>query len=193
MTFDWQKFDWQKLSKIREIQEYFEADFQGFQNRVAYHICELEKVDPEELDKLAIIRVIEVTNGCTQHGFRRNDENSLPVEQTRDCMKKVIGFMNNQRVDLPSGKSISFNESTNQLMREVRELYQDAFKKNMPDQEKEFYAYSTANFLTIGHQRFENAMQLVKQEFEDLFSTHYIEKGRKYINAYLEAISLDKE
>ena len=63
----------------------------------------------------------------------------------------------------------------------------------MPDQEKEFYAYSTANFLAIGHQRFENAMQLVKQEFEDLFSTHYIEKGRKYINAYLEAISLDKE
>ena len=191
MTFDWQKFDWQKLSQIREIQEYFEADFQGFQNRIAYHICELEKVDPEELDKLAIIRVIEVTNGCTQHGFRRNDENSLTVEQTRDCMKKVIGFMNNQRVDLPSGKSISFNESTNQLMREVRELYQDAFKKNIPDQEREFYAYSKANFLVIGHQRFENALQLVKQEFEDLFSTHYIEKGRKYITTYIEAISVE--
>jgi hypothetical protein len=191
MTFDWQKLDWQKLSKIREIQEYFEADFTGFKNRIEYHIVKLEQVAPEELEKLAIIRVVEVTNGCTQHGFRRNDENCLTVEQTRDCMKKVIGFMNNQRVDFPSGKSISFNESTNQLMREVRELYQDAFKNNIPDQEREFYAYSTANFLVIGHQRFENALQLVKQEFEDLFSTHYIEKGRKYITTYIEAISVE--
>jgi len=182
-------FDWQKLSQIREIQEYFEADFQDFQSRIEYHMRELEKVAPDELDKLAIIRVIEVTNGCTQYGFRRNDENCLTVEQTREAMQKVIGFMNNMRIDLPSGKSISFHESTNQLMREVRKIYQDAFKKNMAHQEREYYAYSTANFLALGRQRFEEAMELVKQEFEDLFSTYYIERGRKYIAPYIEAIS----
>jgi len=181
-------FDWQKLSQIRELKEYFDADFQGFKKCIEDHIHELQKVEKEELDKLAIIRAIEVTNGCVQHGFRRNDENCLTVEQTRECMQRVIGFMNDQKVYFPSGKSISFIESTNQLMREVRELYQDAFKKNMADREREFYACSTAHFLVYGRQRLEAAMQLVQQEFESLFSKHYIEKGCKYIASYIEAI-----
>jgi hypothetical protein len=184
-------FDWQKLAQVRELKEYFDADFESFKNRIEYYVNELQKVESDELDKLAIIRAIEVTNGCVQMGFRRNDENCLAVEQTRECMQKVIGFMNEQKVYFPSGKSIDFIDSTNQLMRKVRELYNDAFKKNIADQEREFYACSTAHFLVYGRQRLEVAMQLVQQEFEYLFSTHYIEKGRKYIASYIEALPLE--
>lgn len=184
-------FDWQKLAQIRELKEYFDADFESFKNRIEYYANELQNVESEELDKLAIIRAIEVTNGCVQMGFRRNDENCLTVEQTRECMQKVIRFMNEQKVYFPSGKSINFIDSTNQLMREVRELYNDAFKKNIANQEREFYACSTAHFLVYGRQRLEAAMQLVQQEFEYLFSTHYIEKGRKYIASYIEALPLE--
>jgi len=184
-------FDWQKLAQIRELKEYFESDFQGFKQRIELHVQELQKIEPEELDKLAIIRVIEVTNGCTQWGFRRSDDNCLTVEQTRECMQKVMGFMNNQKIDLPSGRSISFHESTSQFMSEVRQIYQDAFKKNMADQEREYYALSVAQSFVYGRDRLNSAMDLVKQEFESLFSTYYIERGRRYISAYTESISND--
>ena len=46
---------------------------------IEHHIHELQKIDSKELDKLAILRVIEVTNGCTQWGFRRKDEQCLSV------------------------------------------------------------------------------------------------------------------
>jgi hypothetical protein len=181
-------FNWQQLAQIKELKEYFETDFQGFSQRIEHHIHELEKIDSKELDKLAILRVLEVANGCTQWGFRRQDEQCLSVEQTRECMRKVIGFIQAKKIDLPSGESIHFTPSIEQLIEEGRGLYQEAFKKNIADQEKEYYAYSTAQFLVYGCQRLNTAIQLVGQEFESLFTTYYIEKGRNYIAPYMEAM-----
>lgn len=140
-------FNWQQLAQIKELKDYFETDFQGFSKQIEYHIQELQKIDSEELDKLALLRVLEVTNGCTQWGFRRKDEQCLSVDQTRECMRKVIGFIQDKKIYLPSGESICFTSSIEQLIDEGRELYQDAFKKNIADKEKEYYAYSTAQFL----------------------------------------------
>lgn len=181
-------FDWQQLAQIKELKEYFETDFDGFSKRIEHHIQELQKIDSKELDNLAVLRVLEVTNGCTQWGFRRKDEGCLSVEQTRECMKKVIGFIQDKKIDFPSGESIHFTSSIQQLIEEGRELYQEAFKKNITDKEKEYYAYSTAQFLVYGRPRLNAALQLVKQEFESLFTTHYIEKGRNYIAPYMEAL-----
>lgn len=180
--------NWQKLAQIEELKEYFEADSSGFQKRIEHHIHELQNIDSKELDKLACLRVIEVTNGCTQWGFRRHDKQRLSVEQTRECMRKVIGFIKNKKVDLPSGESIHFTLSTEQLIEEGRKLYQDAFKKKVGGAEKEYYAYSTAQFLVYGRQRLNAAIQLVKQQFESLFTTYYVEKGRNYIVPYIEAL-----
>ncbi len=94
---------------------------------------ELQKIESKELDNLAILRVLEVTNGCTLWGFRRKDEGCLSVEHTRECMKKVIGFIQDKKIDFPSGESIHFTSSIQQLIGEGRELYQDASKKNIPD------------------------------------------------------------
>jgi len=181
-------FNWQQLAQIKELKDYFETDFQGFSKRIEHHIYEIQKIDSKELDKLALLRVLEVTNGCTQWGFRRKDEQCLSVEQTRECMRKVIGFIQNKKIDLPSGESIHFTSSIEQLIEEGRKLYQDAFKKNIPDQKKEYYAYSTAQFLVYGRPRLTAAIQLVKQDFDSLFTTYYIEKGRNYIAPYLEAL-----
>lgn len=181
-------FNWQQLAQIKELKDYFETDYHGFSQRIEHHIHELQEIESKELDKLAILRVLEVTNGCTQWGFRRKDEQCLSVELTRECMKKVIGFIQDKKIDLPSGESIHFTSSIQQLIDEGRELYQDAFKKNIADKEKEYYAYSTAQFLVYGRPRLNAAIQLVKQEFESLFTTYYIEKGRNYIAPYIEAI-----
>lgn len=180
--------NWQKLAEIKELKEYFETDFYNFQKRIEYHIHELRKINSEELDKLAILRVLEVVNGCTQWGFRRQDKHCLSVEKTRECMRKVIGFIKDKKVDLSHGETIRFTLPIEQLIEEGRNLYQDAFKNNVAGAEAEYYAYSTAQFLVYGRQRLETAMQLVKQEFESLFTPYYIEKGRDYIAPYFEAL-----
>jgi hypothetical protein len=183
--------NWQALAQINELKEYFKDDFSGFQHRIEYHINELQKIDSKELDNLAILRVLEVTNGCTQWGFRRQDAECLSVEQTRECMRVVIGFIKEKKIDLLSGESIYFAASIERLIEEGRDLYQDAFKKNVDGAEKEYYAYSAAQFLVYGRQRLNTAMQLIQQEFEPLFTPHYINKGRNYIAPYLEAIPLE--
>lgn len=181
--------NWHKLAQIQDLKDYFDADFQGFQRQIARHIRDLQQLEPEELDKLAILRVIEVTNGCTQWAFRRQDEQALSAEQTRKCMQVVIGFMNDQQIHLPSGKTLGFSPATQQLMSDVRLLYHEAFKHNKADALQEFHAHSTAHFLIYGRHRMETAMQLVTNEFEPLFSAYFIQKGRSYIAPYLEALS----
>jgi hypothetical protein len=41
----------------------------------------------EEQDKLALLRLIECSNGCIQHSFRNGDVDALSPEETRIAMK----------------------------------------------------------------------------------------------------------
>jgi len=180
--------NWQKLAAIRELKEYFEADFEEFKGQIEAQLEGLRQLDAEELDKLALLRVLEVTNGCLQWGFRRQDEQSLSVERTRECMRQVIGFIQNQRIDLPNGEQIHFAPAVEALIEEGRELYQAAFKKNIAEKEKEYFAYSTAQFIVYGKPRLQAAIAQVQQQFEPLFSPYYIERGRNYIAPYMAAL-----
>ncbi|PSN19213.1 hypothetical protein C7271_08425 [filamentous cyanobacterium CCP5] len=179
--------NWEKLAQIRELQEYFEADYDDFKERIEQRIEELAALDPQELDKMAVIRVLEVTNGCIQWAFRRQDEQCLSIEQTRECMQVVIGFIKEKRIDLPNGETIRFTPEVEELLGQIRDLYQQAFKKNVDTAQREFYAYSAAQFLAFGQQRMQRAMDLVQQQFEPLFSDYYLQRGRRYIAPYVEA------
>lgn len=182
------EINWEKLAQISELQEYFEADSDGFKRRIQERIQELQQVDPEELEKMAVIRVLEVTNGCTQWAFRRQDDQCLSAEQTRECMQVVIGFIKHKKIDLPSGETIQFTPEVEALLEDIRDLYQDAFKKNVEGARREYYAYSVAQFAVFGQARMQAAMDLVKQHFESMFSPYYIQRGRRYMAPYLEAI-----
>jgi len=180
--------DWQRLAEIKELQDYFATDFEGFQRQIENRIAGLQKIDSEEFDKLALLRVLEVTNGCLQWSFRRQDAQCLSVEQTRECMRQVIGFIQNKKIELPDGEEIQFAPNSEALMEESRELYQAAFKKNIAEKEREYFAYSTAQFIVYGRQRLQAAMERVEQEFESLFTPYFIERGRRYISPYIEAL-----
>lgn len=180
--------NWQQLAAIRELKEYFETDFEGFQSQIEDHLTRLQQIDSEELDKLALLRVLEVTNGCLQWSFRRQDEQCLSVEQTRECMRQVIGFIQNKKIVFPSGEQLQFTPSIEALIEEGRELYQAAFKKNIAEKEKAYFAYSTAQFIVYGRHRLQAATQRVEQEFVSLFTPYYLQKGRNYIAPYLEAL-----
>lgn len=181
------QIDWEQLAQIQELQEFFEEDFAGFQQRIERHIQPLQEIDPRELDKLALLRVLEVTNGCTQWGFRRQDPHCLSVEQTRECMRVVIGFIKDKQIALPNGEILRFTPAIEQLIEEGRDLYQDAFKKNVEGAQREYFAYSTAQFLVYGRSRLEAAMALVEQHFVSLFGSDYLQRGRAYIAPYLAA------
>lgn len=181
--------DWQQLAQIEELQPYFEADFQGFQTQIEEYIRQLEQIEPGELDKLAILRVLEVTNGCTQWAFRRQDPECLSVEQTRECMRIVIGYIGDKRIDPPSGAPpIQFSPEIEALIEAGKELYRNAFKNNIAGARQDYFAYSAAQFLVYGRDRVAVAERWVRQEFEPLFTGYYINKGQNYVAPYLEAI-----
>ena len=178
---------WNKLAQIRELQEFFAEDYQGFKKLIEAYMEELEKFSDDALDKFAKLRALEVTNGCTQWGFRRGDKECLSIEQTRKCMNLVMGFMKRTELYFPSEGNIEFNEAEKAFVQKIRSLYKDGFKENIKASERKFYAASTAQFIILGHKRMEQAMTLVKKDYETLFSPYYIERGQKYIGAYLEA------
>ncbi|NEP78030.1 MAG: hypothetical protein F6K39_07480 [Okeania sp. SIO3B3] len=179
------KIDWNKLAEIKELKEFFEEDFQGFKKLIEDNIKELEKFSDQTLDKFAKLRVLETTNGCTQWGFRRGDKECLSVEQTRECMKLVMGFMKRSELYFPSEGQIEFDDEEKAFLEAGRSLYKDAFKNNIKDSERKYFAASTAQFIVYGHEGIQQAITLVKQDYETLFSSYYIQQGKKYITLYL--------
>ncbi len=55
-------------------------------------------------------------------------------------------------------------------------------------QDKSFYAASTAIFIVCGSKHIQPAFALVKQNYEDLFTPYYLDRGRKHIAPYLACI-----
>lgn len=182
------ELDWNKIAQIKELEEYFQEDSIGFQKLIEQSISQLQQFSQEDLDKLAQLRVLEVTNGCVQWGFRRKDSHSLSVDETRKCMKIVMGFIKEKKFYFPSKGMNSFNSELNDFIDKGRELYCNAFKNNIPGTKRQYYALSTAQFIVYGRTRLEAAITLVKQDYEVLFSPYFIQRGRNYIALYLACI-----
>ncbi len=76
----------------------------------------------EELDKLAVLRIIETSNGCIQQLFRNDDPDALSVEETREAMKFSMGSIKRMQIVLDN-ETIEFAEPTKAIMADVRDLY----------------------------------------------------------------------
>ncbi len=180
--------NWDKLAQVPELHSYFEEDFSGFKNKIEKYLQQWSNISEEDLDKLAILRALEVTNGCTQWAHRRGDEESLSLEQTRKCMKLSMSSIKNKQIDLTNGESITFSPQMQELIEDGREIYINAFKNNVPDQDREFYALSAAQFLTYGKPRMKKAFLLIRDNYEDYFTDFYLAKGVSYVVPYLQAV-----
>lgn len=179
---------WNKLAEIKELKEFFAEDYSGFKKLIEENIEEVEKFSESALDKFAKLRVLETTNGCTQWAFRRQDQECLSIEQTRKCMNLVMGFIKRLELYFPSEGKIEFDNEQKAYIRAMQSLYQDAFKKNIKESERKFHSASTAQFIVCGHERMQQAMVLVKQDYETLFSPYYIQRGQNYVARYLAGL-----
>ena len=54
----------------------------------------------EELDKLAILRIIETSNGLIQYAYRDDTDEALSIEETRRAMKFSMSSIKNMQIKL---------------------------------------------------------------------------------------------
>ena len=81
-----------------------------------------ENLPDEEKDKLAVLRLVEVTNGCIQQLFRNNDPDALSVEDTRKAMRFSMSSIKRMQIVLDN-ETIDFAEPTKAIMADVRDYY----------------------------------------------------------------------
>ena len=138
-----------------------------------------ESLPDVEKDKIALLRVIECTNGIIQYRFRDGDEDALSVEETRDAMKFSMGCM--KTMSIPLGENVvTFAPETAELFKEVRRLYISGAKNNNTEDYNEFLKASKANLLAVGKERILLARQTAFNHIDEL-PPHTLEWGLGYI------------
>jgi len=135
---------------------------------------------PDELDKLALLRVIECSNGVIQHRFRDNDPDALDVEETRRAMKFSMGAIKTMSIQLEDTPLITFADDTKSIMHDVRDLYLSGVKRNNDADFAKFLVASLACLRACGLGRLEYAKtQLYNSCYE--LPSHTYDWGMSYI------------
>ena len=143
-----------------------------------------EALPDEEQDKLALLRLVECTNGVIQHMHRNGDPDALSLEETRTAMKFSMSAMKTQTLPL-GDEVITFAPETAKIMSEVRELYISGFKQQNSDDYEEFMVASVANLGAIGKERILLARTIL---FNDLYEIphHTLDWGLSYIFSLMD-------
>lgn len=121
----------------------------------------------EEKDALAILRVLECTNGCIQYAYRGNASYALDIEATRKAMKFSMGCMKVMEIPLKD-KTLRFTSETEKALREVRRLYISGVKNGNEEDFKLFFNASRASAKAVGNDRLEAARDILSENVEDI-------------------------
>ena len=143
-----------------------------------------EALPDEEQDKLALLRVIETSNGVIQSLYRNGDPDALSPEETRISMKFSMGCMKTQTIPL-GDEVITFAPETAEIMSKVRELYISGFKQQNQEDYEEFMVASVANLGAIGKERILRARTIL---FDNLYEIphHTLDWGLSYIYSLMD-------
>ena len=143
-----------------------------------------EALPDEEQDKLALLRVIETSNGVIQSLYRNGDPDALSLEETRTAMKFSMSAMKTQTIPL-GDEVIVFAPETARIMSEVRELYISGFKQQNQEDYEEFMVASVANLGAIGKERILKARKIL---FDNLYEIpHFtLDWGLSYIFSLMD-------
>lgn len=138
---------------------------------------------PEELDKVALLRVIECSNGVIQYAYRDGEDRALPIEDTKKAMNYSMGCMKTMSIPLKS-KTIDFSDQTKELMKTMRKIYVSGFKNGNSEDIDEFFVASKASLLAVGKERVLNAQQIANKEIDQIAPEH-IQWGVNYIKTFV--------
>lgn len=122
-----------------------------------------EALPSEELDKIAVLRIMECTNGIIQYAHRDDADYKLSIEDTRKAMNFSMGSIKRMEIKLIN-ETIKFTTETEALMREARELYINGVKKGNDEDYAEFMEISSATAKACGLERLWNAVKILKEQ-----------------------------
>ena len=120
-----------------------------------------------EKDKIAVLRVMECTNGVIQHSYRDNEPCALPIEETRKAMKFSMSCIKNLAIPLKD-ETITFEPETQELLREARNYYISGVKNGSDEDFAEFMKISEATAVAVGIDRIMNAAKILKENVDDI-------------------------
>jgi len=144
-----------------------------------------DSLPSEELDKVALLRMIECTNGVIQHLFRDEAADALSVEETRIAMKFSMGCIKNMCIPL-GDEMITFAPATADAIGLLRELYVSGVKNGNQAALAEFYVASEANLRSVGIERIEAAKRQIFYHIYE-FPPHTLDWGLDYIKGFVGA------
>ncbi len=144
---------------------------------------EFNALSSDDLDGIAILRVLETSNGCIQQMFRSDDPDALSVEETRKAMKFSMSSIKQMSIELDDG-TVTFSDTAKELMGRVRKLYISGFKNGNDADFAEFMKASVASLTACGLPRiFEAKARLYNHCYE--LPSHTWDLGLAYILSLL--------
>ena len=111
-----------------------------------------------ELDKLAVLRIVECTNGILQYMYRDSEPDALSIEETRQIMGFSMSSIKRMQIVLEN-ETIEFADDTKEIMANVRDLYVKGMKHGDDDAYAEFLEASLGCMLACGIDRLTTAKQ----------------------------------
>jgi hypothetical protein len=141
-----------------------------------------QSLTEEQKHKLAVLRVMECTNGVIQYAFRDGSDKALPIEETRRAMKFSMGCI--KRMQIPLGKeTIVFENDLKEMFGEIRELYLSG-KTNQKDFD-EFMRISIIMYNVLGKERILNAQKVLSQHIVEI-APDKLNLGVDYIMQFIK-------
>ena len=126
-----------------------------------------ENLPDEEKDKIAILRVMECTNGIIQYAHRDNLHYKLPIEETRKSMKFSMSSIKNMTIPLKD-RTITFAPETEDLMKQAREFYVKGVKYGDDEAYAEFMEISAVTARVVGKERIERARDILAEQVDQI-------------------------
>jgi hypothetical protein len=121
----------------------------------------------EELDKIAILRVMECTNGIIQYAFRDGEDYALSIDDTRRAMKFSMSCMKRMQIPMKE-ETITFAPETEELMRQARDCYVKGYKQGDAEALREFNEISKATAQACGVDRLIAAKKILEENVDDI-------------------------
>ena len=125
------------------------------------------ELSSDDLDKIAVLRVIECTNGIIQYAHRDDADYKLPIEDTRRAMKFSMGCIKRMAIPLKE-ETLTFSPEAEELMREARDLYIRGQKHGDDEAYAEFMRISEATAQACGLTRIFNGMKTLRENIDDI-------------------------
>tara|TARA_B100000900_G_scaffold217572_1_gene184299 strand:+ start:89 stop:541 length:453 start_codon:yes stop_codon:yes gene_type:complete len=142
-----------------------------------------ENLSEDDKFKLAVLRVIECTNGIIQYAHRENRSYAVSIEETRRAMKFSMSSIKNLIIPL-GDEEIIFDGDIVEHFTDIRNLYLSGAKRGNDEDYEEFMRASGIMIKVLGEERIVKAHDYLFDKVTELDPNKLV-WGVDYMRQYL--------